>query len=54
MKKQLFKVASLALAVVFASVLSVAALAQGHPVEGTYNVASTSSEMGTINFVMVL
>lgn len=54
MKKQLFKLASLALAVVFASVLSVAALAQGHPVEGTYNVASTSSEMGTINFVMVL
>ena len=54
MKKQLFKMASLALAGVFASVFTVAALAQSHPVEGTYNVASTSSEMGTVNFVLVL
>ncbi len=54
MNKQCFNLASFALAAVFAGVLSVAALAQGHPVEGTYNVASTSSEMGTINFVMVL
>ncbi len=54
MKKQLFNLASVALAAVCAGVLSVAALAQGHPAEGTYNVASTSSEMGTINFVLVL
>lgn len=54
MKKQLFKLASLALAAVFASVLSMAALAQTHPVEGTYTVASTSSEMGTVNFVLVI
>lgn len=54
MKKQLFKLASLALAAAFAGVLSVAALAQTHPVEGTYTVASTSSEMGTVNFVMVI
>lgn len=54
MKKQLFKLASLALAAVFASVLSIAALAQTHPVEGTYTVASTSSEMGTVNFVLVI
>lgn len=58
MKKQLFKRASLALAMILASVLSVTALAQNggstHPVEGTYNVNSTSAEMGTLTFVLVL
>ena len=58
MKKQLFKRASLALAMMLAGVLSVTALAQNggsaHPVEGTYNVNSTSAEMGTLSFVLVL
>jgi hypothetical protein len=58
MKKHFFKRASLALALVLASVLSVTALAQNggsaHPVEGTYNVNSTSAEMGTLTFVLVL
>jgi hypothetical protein len=58
MKKQLFKLASLTLALVFAGVLSVTALAQNggstHPVEGTYSVSSSSAEMGTLTFLLVL
>ncbi len=54
MKKQHFNLASFALAAICAGVLSVAALAQGHPVEGTYNTTVTSSELGTINLVLVL
>lgn len=36
--------------------LACAALAQGQPtsVEGTYNVTATSSELGTVNFVLIL
>jgi hypothetical protein len=58
MKKQFVKLASLALALVFAGVLSVSALAQNgassHPIEGTYNVNSSSPEMGTLTFLLVL
>lgn len=57
MKKQLFKLASVMLAFLCASVLSVTALAQNggaHPVEGTYTVNSTSAEMGTLTFMLVL
>lgn len=56
MSKRVMKLAGLAL--VWALVLAVGAWAQSapsaHPVEGTYNVTSTSSELGTITFVMVL
>lgn len=54
MNKRVMKLAGAAMSLVFAMVLAVATFAQSHPVEGTYNVASTSSEMGTINFVMVI
>jgi hypothetical protein len=33
---------------------AVVAFAQAHPVEGTYNVESKSSEIGTLNFLLVL
>jgi len=42
------------LSLVFAMFFAVAALAQSHPVEGSYNVTSQSSELGTLTFVMVL
>jgi hypothetical protein len=42
------------MSLVFAMVLAVAAFAQSHPVEGTYSVTSTSAEMGSITFVMVI
>jgi hypothetical protein len=36
-------------------ILAVAALAQGsNSVEGTYNVTANSSELGTVNFVMII
>ena len=55
MKQQFSKLVSLALACVCAAVLAASALAQAaHPVEGTYTVNSTSAEMGTITFVLVL
>ena len=54
MNKQVSRLVSLALAAIFAGVLSVAALAQTHPVEGTYNTTVTSSELGTVNFVLVM
>jgi hypothetical protein len=34
--------------------LAFASYAQSHPVEGTYNVTANSSELGNINFVMIL
>jgi len=44
------------LSLVCAVALAQASLAQSgaHPVEGTYNVTATSSELGTVNFVMIL
>jgi hypothetical protein len=45
------------LSLVCAVALAHAALAQNggpHPVEGSYNVTATSSELGTVNFVMIL
>lgn len=43
------------LSLVCAVALAHAALAQSdHPVQGTYNVTATSSELGTVNFVMIL
>jgi hypothetical protein len=42
------------LAAIFAILLAVGALAQSHPVEGTYNVESKSSELGTLTFVLIL
>lgn len=54
MNKRVMKLAGAAMSLVFAMVLAVATYAQSHPVEGTYNVASTSSELGTVNFVMVI
>jgi hypothetical protein len=46
-----------ALSLVFAMFFAVAAFGQSsmaHPVEGSYNVTSQSSELGTLTFVMVL
>lgn len=58
MRKQLFKLAICALAMVCANILSVTAFAQNggamHPVEGSYNVNSSSPEMGTLTFLLVL
>ena len=42
------------LAAIFAILLAVGALAQSHPVEGTYNVESKSSELGTLTFVLII
>jgi hypothetical protein len=42
------------MALVCAISLAVASYAQSHPIEGTYTVTSTSSELGTINFLLVL
>jgi hypothetical protein len=43
------------LSLVCAVALAYAALAQNpNPVEGIYNVTATSSELGTVNFVMIL
>lgn len=58
MKQQFNRLASLALALVIASLTVGAALAQSgngaaHPVEGTYNVLSESAEMGKITFMMI-
>jgi hypothetical protein len=53
MSKKVLKLTSAVMSLVFAMVLTVAAFAQSHPVEGTYNVTSTSSELGSITFVMV-
>src|SRR5262245_26385577 len=54
MSKRALKLIGLSL--VCMAVLVVAALAQngGAGVEGTYNVTATSSELGTVNFVMVI
>ncbi|MDX2032030.1 MAG: hypothetical protein SF339_15250, partial [Blastocatellia bacterium] len=48
---------TIGLAAIFAMMLAVSGLAQNggsHPVEGTYNVESKSSELGAITFVLVL
>jgi hypothetical protein len=44
------------LSLICAAILAVAAVAQtgGNGVEGTYNVTATSSELGTINFQLVI
>lgn len=54
MNMRAFKMIGLSL--VCAMVLACAALAQSgaSPVEGTYNVSATTTELGTINFVMIL
>jgi hypothetical protein len=53
MSKRVLKLIGLSL--VCAAILSVAALAQNSAaVEGDYNVAASSSELGTINFLMTL
>jgi hypothetical protein len=46
----------MSLSLVCAAALAQASLAQSgaNPVEGTYNVTATSSEAGTVNFVMML
>ena len=52
----------ISLSLVCAMALACAALAQSggapaaqaHPVEGTYNVTATSTELGTVNFIMTL
>ncbi len=59
MKQQFSRLTSFALALVFAGVTAVTALAQNgpsapHPVEGAYTVAASSPEMGTISFLLVL
>lgn len=58
MKQQFSRLASFALAIVFAGVIGLTALAQNgtgtmHPVEGTYNVTTTSPEMGTVAFLLI-
>lgn len=53
MSKRVTKLTGAVMSLVFTMILAVAAFAQSHPVEGTYNVSSTSSELGTITFVMV-
>jgi hypothetical protein len=59
MKKQTVRLVSLVLAVVLTSLISITALAQNgnggtHPVEGSYNAAISSSELGTVNFILIL
>jgi len=52
MAKRVFT--TISLAAIFTMALAVAGFAQSHPVEGTYNVESKSSELGTLNFLLVL
>ena len=52
MSKRLLTLTGALLSLVFATVLSVSAFAQS--MEGTYNVSASSSDLGTINFVLVL
>ncbi|MDQ3010112.1 MAG: hypothetical protein M3X11_05360, partial [Acidobacteriota bacterium] len=57
MSKQMKSLTSPVLSLVFAMIFAVAAFGQStsaHPVEGSYNVTSTSSELGTMSFVMIL
>ena len=54
MSKFTSKFFSVALACVVAALMSVAALAQGHPVEGEYATSAQSAELGTITYVMVV
>ena len=54
MSKPMKNLTGAVLSLVFAMVFAVAAFAQSHPVEGSYNVTSTSSELGTMTFVMIL
>lgn len=42
------------MALMMAMMFAVAGLAQTHPVAGTYKVTATSSELGALNFLMVL
>lgn len=53
MSKRFMNLTGALLSLVFVMALSVAAFAQNN-VEGTYNVAAASPELGTINFVLVL
>lgn len=52
MVKRMMKMAGLALVLTMMSVLT--GLAQSHPVEGTYDVTASSSELGEIKFQVVL
>ncbi len=52
MSKRFLTLTGALLSLVFTMFLSVSVFAQS--VEGTYNVSATSSELGTINFVLVL
>ena len=57
MSKPIKNLTGAVLSLVFAMVFAVAAFGQSnsaHPVEGSYNVTSTSSELGTMTFVMIL
>jgi hypothetical protein len=54
MSKFTSKFFSVALACAMAALMSVAALAQGHPLEGEFATSATSSELGTLTFVIVL
>jgi hypothetical protein len=54
MSKFTSKFFSVALACVITAMMSVAALAQAHPVEGEYATSSQSAELGTITYVMVI
>jgi hypothetical protein len=48
------KLVSLALALALTMALTGAALAQGHPVEGSYTVTAKSADLGTLNFALTL
>ena len=52
MSKRFKNLTGALLSLVFVMAMSIAVFAQN--VEGTYNVAATSAELGTINFVLVL
>ncbi|MBP6820733.1 MAG: hypothetical protein KA368_04285 [Acidobacteria bacterium] len=52
MSKRFMTLTGVMLSLVFSMFFTVSAFAQS--AEGTYNVAATSAEMGTINFVLVL
>ncbi len=54
MSKRVMTPAGLALVMMVTMICAAVGIGQSHPVEGTYNVTATSSELGTINFQMVL
>ncbi|MBL8167779.1 MAG: hypothetical protein JNJ50_06485 [Acidobacteria bacterium] len=54
MSKRVMKLAGIALVAAWLTIFSVVGFAQAHPVEGSYNLTASSSELGTLTFQVTL